>query len=174
MSSHDIPELHPLSHEEFLQDIGTLAAKIKADVWQPDFVVGVGRGGLVPAVYMSHHLNLPMLSVDHSAGLPAFDGDLLDAISGMSVAGRKFLFVDDINDSGATIAHFRAALGGSDNAGIRFAVLISNLTSRVAVEYHAREIDRTTDKRWFVFPWEAVGKAETIVEEAQAVPERLA
>jgi xanthine phosphoribosyltransferase len=34
-------------------------------------------------------------------------------------------------------------------------------------------IDRDVDKRWFVFPWEAVGKNETIVEEALSVPERL-
>ncbi|WP_070156161.1 phosphoribosyltransferase [Sphingobium phenoxybenzoativorans] len=172
MSSLGKPKLHPIPHEEFLKDIETLAAGIEQDSWRPDFVVGIGRGGLVPAVYLSHRLNLPMLSIDHSAGLPAFGADMVGGIAGRSGAGQKFLFVDDINDSGATIAHFRSALGGDGN--VRFAVLISNRTSRAAVDYQAQAIDRTEDKRWFVFPWEAVGETETIMEEAQSLPERLA
>jgi hypoxanthine phosphoribosyltransferase len=174
MSLDTRPQLHPFSYEEFLTDVRLLAAAIAEDRWKPDYVVGVGRGGLVPAVYLSHHLNLPMLSIDHSAGVSAFGSDLLNDIAGRGTAGETFLFVDDINDSGATIAHFRSILGQAATANTRFAVLISNRTSRAEVDYQAREIDRSVDKRWFVFPWEAVGKVETIVDEARSLPERLA
>jgi hypothetical protein len=41
-------------------------------------------------------------------------------------------------------------------------------------EYHGSEIDRDRDKRWYVFPWEAVAPRSTLKVEALAVPERLA
>ena len=53
-------------------------------------------------------------------------------------------------------------------------MLLDNVRSKVEVDYRAERIDRTDDKRWFVFPWEAVGTSETIVEEALSIPERLA
>jgi hypothetical protein len=53
-------------------------------------------------------------------------------------------------------------------------VVINNASSQVEVDFWSRDIDRATDKRWFVFPWEAVGMTNTIVEEAQSVPARLA
>jgi len=57
---------------------------------------------------------------------------------------------------------------------MRFAVLINNLRSQTGVDHWAEAIDRDEDKRWFVFPWEAVGARTAIVEEALSVPERLA
>ena len=50
---------------------------------------------------------------------------------------------------------------------------MDNCRSQARVDYAAEGIDRAEDKRWFVFPWEAVMTAETLAEEAQAVPERL-
>ena len=63
---------------------------------------------------------------------------------------------------------------GCNGDNLRFAVIITNSRSRVTVDYWAEMIDRDEDKRWFVFPWEAVGAKGTIVEEARSVPERLA
>jgi xanthine phosphoribosyltransferase len=56
---------------------------------------------------------------------------------------------------------------------LRFAVLKDNCRSKARVDYTAEVIDRAEDKSWFVFPWEAVMTAETLLEESQAVPERL-
>ena len=61
----------------------------------------------------------------------------------------------------------------STDDDLRFAVLIDNKSSLARVEYAVELIDRTTDKRWFVFPWEAVMTADRLAEEAVAVPERL-
>ena len=92
-----------------------------------------------------------------------------------SATGTKLLFVDDINDSGGTIASIRNLLAqnGSKTDNLRFAVLIDNYRSKARVDYTAEVIDRAEDKRWFVFPWEAVLTTETLAAEAQAVPERL-
>lgn len=174
--SNNEPVLHYISDAAFLADVRAVAQKVAETEWKPDFVIGVGRGGLVPAVYLSHQLNLPMLSIDHSSRVPGFADELLAKVAGKSAAGTRLLFIDDINDSGGTIDYIRnlLATNGCDAANLRFAVLINNTHSKAQVDYWSDTIDRQEDKRWFVFPWEAVGSNAAIVEEALSVPERLA
>ena len=176
MSRSTIPELHYISDGEFLAGVRAVAAKLGAGGWTPDFVIGIGRGGLVPAVYLSHLLERPMLSVDHSAKVPGFSDELLGKVATSSAAGTRLLFVDDINDSGATIAYIRELLtaNGCDSGNLRFAVVLNNVRSQARIDYCAQTIDRRDDKRWFVFPWEAVGTVAAIEDEARSVPERLA
>ena len=175
MSHADTPQLHPISNDELVADVLTVARTIAAGDWRPDFIIGIGRGGLVPAVYLSHRLAVPMLSIDHSSKVPGFAEELLHKVAEKSAAGTRLLFVDDINDSGGTIATIRRLLveSGCDNANLRFAVVISNTRSRATVDYWAQTIDRAIDKRWFVFPWEAMATDDRLVEEALEVPERL-
>jgi len=170
------PTLFYMPYALFLDDVEAVARQIEADDWQPDFLVGIGRGGLVPAAYLSHRLGIAMLSVDHSSGEAGFAGELLDKLAAKIRAGRRILIVDDINDSGTTIAFIRAAIHakGGDDAQLRVAVLVHNIRSRAKAEYVGTEIDRDADKRWFVFPWEALAPAATLIVEAVAVPERLA
>ncbi len=176
MTDHPAPQLHYLPYDGFLADVRKVSAAVLAGDWTPDYVVGIGRGGLVPAVYISHETNTPMLSVDHSSKVPGFAEELLHKVAEKSAAGEKLLFVDDINDSGGTIATVRRIL--ADNGGeadnLRFAVVMNNASSQATVDYWAEMIDRTTDKRWFVFPWEAVGMQDDIVAESQSIPERFA
>jgi len=169
------PDLFPITHDAFLADVATLSARLDLDAWRPDYLIGIGRGGLVPAVYVSHRLNIPMLSVDHSSKVPGFADELLGRVAAKSAAGAKLLVIDDINDSGGTIAHVRRLLGdhGCDAGNLRFAVLLNNIRSRQSVDYCARMIDRESDKRWFVFPWEAGAAREDILAESASVPERL-
>jgi xanthine phosphoribosyltransferase len=172
----EVPELFYIQYDRFLRDLEELARQLEADSWRPDFLVGVGRGGLVPAAYLSHRTDIPMLSVDHSSGEASFADELLGKLAAKSRAGTRILIVDDINDSGSTIAHLRTAIerqGGIEHH-VRVAVLINNVRSKARAEYCGGEIDRDTDKRWFVFPWEAVAKPANLIDEALSVPERLA
>lgn len=176
MSDAADPVLHYLPYERFLDEVETLALALEADSWKPDFIVGIGRGGLVPAAYLSHRTGLQMLSVDHSSGEVGFADELLDKLAAKIGSGSNILIVDDINDSGGTIQYLRAAIEakGADPASLRVAVLVHNIRSRAKAEYHGSEIDRDQDKRWYVFPWEAVAPRSTLKVEALAVPERLA
>lgn len=171
--SNDSPILHPITHDDMLTAVQAIARAVDAGDWRPDMLVGIGRGGLVPAVYLSHRLNLPMLSIDYSS-LSA-DAALAD-IAARSASGTRLLIVDDINDSGGTIAQLRQHLeqAGGNGAHVRFAVLLNNSRSTETVDYWADRIDRSTDKRWFVFPWEALATQQAIVDEATSVPHRLA
>ena len=161
---------------DFVAAIRTLAAALAADDWKPDFIIGVGRGGLAPAVFLSHATGLPMLSVDYSSQVKDFADAPLEKLAKRTQDGERLLFLDDINDSGRTIGHLREKLaeGGAIVGAIRFATLIDNVSSAQRVEYRARTIDRRVTKDWFIFPWEAVAPDAVIVEDAAAVPERIA
>ena len=166
----------PISYERFLADVEAVARALEAESWTPDFLVGIGRGGLVPAAYLSHRTGIALLSVDHSSGEIGFGDELLDKLAAKIKAGQRLLIVDDINDSGATIAYLRAAITAKsgDPEGLRVAVLVDNVRSRAKADYRGSAIDRSLDKSWLVFPWEALGTPEVLAADAAAVPERLA
>lgn len=116
------------------QELNGLVSKICRDIaisgWRPDYIVGITRGGLIPAVMISQYLNIPM----HTLGVSLRDqignesnlwmaSDALgpnsrerfvedenDVVGILSAASdllengtyKEILIVDDINDSGAT------------------------------------------------------------------------
>jgi hypothetical protein len=171
-----MPTLTPFTHDEFLAAIDALAATFREDDWTPALLVGVGRGGLTPAVFLSHAIGLPMVSIDFSTPIPAFNDALIDTLAARTRDGERQLFVEDINDSGRTIAAIRAKLraAGAIIGNVRFAVLIDNISSVATVDYRFQTIDRHTTKDWFVFPWEAVAPRDAIVEDSRQVPARTA
>ena len=88
----------------------SLISKICRDMsisnWRPDYIVGLTRGGLIPAVMISHYFDIPMYAL-HVTSKPENNESNLwmseDAF-GWPADGRKnILIVDDINDSGATL-----------------------------------------------------------------------
>ena len=172
-----MPVFTPVSHDAFVADVRSLAAAIAADRdWAPTFLIGIGRGGLVPAVYLSHASGLPTLSCDLSSQVRDFADEVLVRLAARTRDGERLLFVDDINDSGRTIASLRSALAaaGAVAGRVRVATLIDNIVSRERVDYAGHAIDRTDTKDWYVFPWEAMAPAETVAEDAATVPERTA
>ena len=80
--------------------------RIEKNDEQFDYVVGIARGGLIPAVHLSHSLGIPLLCLDYSLRdkqvvnyeYRRIIRDICDDIS----EGKKILLVDDIVDSGAT------------------------------------------------------------------------
>ena len=107
-----MPVFTPISHAAFVADVAALATAIRADAdWTPSYIVGIGRGGLVPAVYLSHATGLPMLSCDWSSKVADFAGDVVVRLAAHTKAGERLLFVDDINDSGLTIGALRHRAG---------------------------------------------------------------
>ena len=166
-----------IDHAELVAHVQALAVQLAQDrTWIPNFIIGIGRGGLVPAVYLSHATGLPMLSVDYSSQVKDFADASLAKLASRTQTGERLLFLDDINDSGRTIGHIRGTLraAGAAPDNVRFATLLDNLSSAEKVEYRARTIDRTVTKDWFVFPWEAVAPRSAILDDAGEVPERIA
>ena len=122
----------------FEQSIEVLANKIKASNKEYDCVVGVLRGGAVPAVYLAHALNLPLEMINWQTR-DGFKKEVKE-----SLLDKKCLFVDDICDSGKTIKELREVYNSID----------------IAVVYQRRTVSRADyfgeaiGKDWVVFPWE--------------------
>jgi uncharacterized protein len=118
-----------------------------------DYIVGISRGGLVPAVMISHRLNLPLRPVvwstrDHKQQV--HDTTIIDDLR----AGARFLLVDDINDSGETFSQLLADWG-YPNADLPGTITTASLHQRQTTS-HPSDVYAAlleTDA-WVCYPWE--------------------
>ena len=172
-----MPVFAAIDEARMVADVRLLAAALLADAgWHADYIIGIGRGGLVPAVYLSHATGIAMLAVDYSSADERLAAATIDRLAERTRAGERLLFLDDINDSGRTIGHLRRMIAdaGAQEDAVRFATLLDNVRSHERVDYRARTLDRSVQKDWFVFPWEAMAPAEALAEDAAEVPGRIA
>jgi xanthine phosphoribosyltransferase len=154
------------------------------DNWRPDYIVGVTRGGAIPAVILSHLLDIPMRPLEVSlrdGGECVSDlGMAEDALgyvpseeqavinSRWDISKKKnILIVDDINDTGATFNWIKqdwpsgcfpneeTAWDSVWGKNVRFAVLTNNLSSTFDdVNYYGSEVNKSEEDVWLVYPWE--------------------
>lgn len=120
-----------VSWTEFQGLVSKICRDITLSNWRPDYIVGITRGGLLPAVMISHYFNIPC----HTIKVSLRDGEggesnlwmaedalgpnnsryikdesdiagIFEAATDLLEEGETYkniLIVDDINDSGATL-----------------------------------------------------------------------
>ena len=145
--------------------------QIHADAWRPDYVVGITRGGLVPANLISQYLGCRMETLKVSLRDDTECESNLwmaeDAFGHNMEHPKNILIVDDINDTGATLNYIREDWPSGcfpDNprwtevwgSNVRVAVLVDNESSKseIPVSYSAVDINKAEQDSWIVFPWE--------------------
>lgn len=144
------------SNNDLILHCDQIISSYEKDNGRPDLIVGIIRGGLVPSVYISHRSSSPLLTVNVSFR----DNDILDESSFVPVdryitEGKKVLFVDDLTDSGKTLEVISTRYNGIAN--VKTAVLLHNTGQTNCIpDYFGNIIDKTTDGRWIVFPWEVI------------------
>lgn len=135
----------------------SIVQQIQQDKWHPRMCVGVTRGGLIPAVIMSHMFNTPLETVNISLrDNPSHMDQNLQKIRNMLALEWSVLVVDDINDTGATVECIRKQLPEQQN--LKIAVLTNNVASKSQVDYWGTQINKHTDPSWICFPWEQGGE----------------
>ena len=117
-------------------------------------IVGVARGGLIPATMLSHMTGLPMTPVYHSnrdADVTGVFGRHLRDI--LSHGDTTVVFVDDICDTGKTnaelvelVTEFRPRC-----ENVEFMCLIEKYLAHFTVDAAGVTL---CDNRWISFPWE--------------------
>lgn len=173
-----------LTWQDVEGQVQDIAHQIYVSGWRPDYVVGITRGGLVPAVLLSNLLKVPMhtlhvkLRDDADAESNCWMAE--DAVGYVPLEERgitksrwdgskrkNILLVDDINDTGATFnwiktdwrslcfPHEETLWNAIWENNVRFAVLIENLDSSFETSYNAVTINKAEDNSWINFPWEA-------------------
>jgi xanthine phosphoribosyltransferase len=170
-----------LNQEKFNNLVSKICRDITVSGWKPDYVVGLTRGGLLPAVMLSHYFNVPCetLKVSLRDGAECESNLWMaedafgyvndpDAILKFDTRlAKNILIVDDINDSGATLNWIMrdwpsGCLPNNNqwdhvfNNNVRFAVIVDNLASDCDVEmdYVGMEINKAENDVWVDFPYE--------------------
>ena len=116
-----------LSWEDIQNDIDTLCNKIQDRKFQ--YISGLPRGGLIPAVLISTKLDVTYKSLSLSK----------------AIEKGKYLLIDDIADSGETLIDKKYE-------GYIKATLHYKKHSLIKPDYYAREIPNDI---WLVYPWES-------------------
>ena len=98
-----------------------IARQLSVDSWRPDYIVGITRGGAIPAVLLSQYIGAPMrplevslrdggqcvsdlgMAEDAFGCVPLEEQDVIKSRWDISFK-KNILVVDDINDTGATIS----------------------------------------------------------------------
>lgn len=135
----------------------SLKEQLRLDEFQPDIIIGISRGGLIPAVMLSHQLGVsPLLTIqltsyarDHSQSqVKLLHGDLP-----ILPASKKILVVDDICDTGASIKFIRTWANTFTNSNyFRTACLVTKMdTAQHMPEYSGMG---WSGLEWIEFPWE--------------------
>jgi uncharacterized protein len=147
------PELEILTWSAFGDACRELATTVAQSGYRPGIILGIARGGLLPAAAMAYALdvkNLFMMSVEFYTGvderldLPVMLPPLLNAVD---IAGARVLVVDDVADTGGTLKLVNDFCA-EHVADVRCAVLYEKPRSLVKCEYVWRRTDR-----WVNFPW---------------------
>lgn len=131
--------------------VEALASSIRKE-FDPDVLVGIARGGLVPAVRLSHLLGDCLMRVVHVkyyedvetraeepeifwADVEKFEGDVL--------------VVDDVADTGDTLKVVMDHLESKVEGDMKIATLVWKPKSSIRPDFFVYETSK-----WVVFPWE--------------------
>lgn len=144
-------------------DLGCIVRDMANDGWRPDIIVGVARGGHIPAVMLSHYYDVMYKSIkvqfrDSKDSMTSITAEMNDFPASFNSKQKNVLVVDDINDSGKTFEYIEKTVGTSRLPDVmpvvKYAALVDNITSPFSTDYSATEINREDDPAWIVFPWE--------------------
>jgi len=156
-----------INNKEFKGLILEICRQISNSNWRPDYIVGISRGGLLPAVMISHYFDIPMKPLQVSLR------DSGDCVSDLGMAedafnGTNILIVDDINDTGATfnwiLEDWPSGCIPSDqrwkelwNNNVKFAVVVDNLASKcqMDMDFVGMEVNKAEEDVWIDFPYES-------------------
>ena len=150
-----VREREVLGWDEFGAAVRELATQVVVSGFVPDVVIAIARGGLLVAGAVAYALGTKScgaLNVEFYTGVderlpaPVILPPLLDEAA---LTHKRVLVVDDVSDSGRTLALVAGMLTAS-GADIRTACLYSKPRTVLEPDYVWR---RTSS--WITFPWSA-------------------
>ena len=125
-------EYYIITWTDIDEAIEVLAKQIEDSKIHYEVIYGLARGGLVPAVMLSHRLKIPMVLN-------------MEEVWRLKVKNKAALIVDDISDTGETLRYF-------DDQKFDIATLfVREHTSKIKPKYSYKNINHDN---WLLFPWE--------------------
>ncbi len=142
------------------------AEKIRKTSYQPDIIVGVARGGIVPARILTDLLEVSEIATVQiefyvDIAQPSLQPTLKQALT-TSVKNKKALLVDDISDTGQSLKLAKSYLFEQSAKEAKIATLYAKTATATKPDY----AEKTTD-RWIVFPWEIKETLRKVVQKKE-------
>lgn len=158
------------SWRRVVRDSKTLSNLIKTSGYDPNIVVAVCRGGVVPARLMCdflHIKDLTTIKVEHW-GMVATPTEkaVIKFPLYVDIKDKRVLLVDDITDTGDTLRVSLEHLKTFEPKEIRTAVLIHKIISGFLPDYYVRKI---TQWRWVIFPWHIWEDLTVLIKNMKAI-----
>lgn len=161
-------ELRSLSWSEMytlLLELGDMIAKSE---FKPDFIVGISRGGWIPARILSDLLDIPKLAnitVEFYVGIGETKREpvITQSVS-LPVRGKKILIVDDLADTGESLKLVNLYLKENGASEIKIATVFYKPWSVIIPNYYPKETCK-----WIVFPWELKETIRRLIDDGKTV-----
>lgn len=169
-AAHPLPcEL--ISWEAVYRLARRLALRIREAGLQPEVVVAIARGGVVPARILCDFLSvyeLLTLRVAHytKGAQKKPEACIVTPLAG-DIGGRRVLLVDDVSDTGDTLRIAVEQLRRAAPAALKTVVLHHKRTATYTPDLFADEV---SSWRWLIYPWAVIEDLSGFIEQMPARP----
>ncbi|KXA90931.1 xanthine phosphoribosyltransferase [candidate division MSBL1 archaeon SCGC-AAA259D18] len=153
-----------MTWQDIEKAVEALAITIREE-YDPDAIVGIARGGLIPAVRLSHLLNDLLMRVIHVRYYENVDETKEKPEIFWSDVGKmkgKVLMVDDVADTGNTLEVVMDHLKDRIEGELKICTIAYKPTSKIEPDYYVYETEK-----WIVFPWEEAPVEKKVKETRQ-------
>ncbi|MEM1927287.1 MAG: phosphoribosyltransferase [Acidilobaceae archaeon] len=134
-----------------------LALRVAESGFKPDALVAVLRGGVLPALVISDVLNVPefyAVRVKHwGVARELYEKPRIEQPPPEAVRGKKVLIVDEVADTGKTLAEVAEAVKAMGAQEVRTAVIHLKSSSFYTPDYYVERLERWV---WIFYPWSLV------------------
>lgn len=140
------PRAYYLTWDEFHHDARALAQRLLASGTSWRGIVGIARGGLIPAAIIAREMNIRLID---TLCIASYDHDKQGAVQILKTVagdGRDLLLIDDLVDTGITANIARELLPQATMAAI-----YAKPAGMASAEYWQREFAQDI---WIHFPWD--------------------
>ncbi len=139
------------------------AQKIQTDGYKPDIIVGIARGGIVPARILSDLLEMEgytTIQIEYYNSInQTKDEPSLKQCLNVQLTGKTTLLVDDVSDRGSSLQLAKKHLKQNGAKKIKIATLYAKPTSTIKPDYYEKQTSN-----WIVFPWDIKETVRKIIE----------
>jgi hypoxanthine phosphoribosyltransferase len=130
-----------------------IAKKINSSNFQPDLLVGVCRGGLVPLRLLSDLLdikNVATIRVEFYSQIKKhYKTPKITQKLQLNIKNKKILVIDDVSDSGLSLLKVKKYLQSKKPKALKFATLHIKENAKFIPDFYASKTSC-----WIVYPWE--------------------
>ncbi len=126
------------------------------DNYSPDIIIGIARGGLVPARMVADYLfikDLLTIKTEHWGLTATMDGKaILKGKLNYDIKDKKVLVVDDITDTGESMQISYDYIKSLNPKEVKTASMLYVNGSKYRPDYYGIGLSKE-EWAWFIFPW---------------------